>query len=172
MIAFDKSMLEVGDSLLYYGQAAPNNFKNSKSDLVSLAIAVKTGYWLSHIEIYAGEDMSFASRNWIGVDKYPLRMDGLVAVRRPRQGLDLIGSERWFKSTARGQGYDFKGLLCFYLAANHGSQNKMFCSEFALRFYRMGFFEPFNPEMDADRTAPCEFWKTGMMSTVWQKHQP
>ena len=172
MNRFDQSIIEPGDSLLYYGESGPNHFGKQHAGIVDWMIAVKTSYWIAHIEIYTGSGMSVASRNGIGVNRYPLRLGGLMAVRRPRQGIDLFSAEKWFVGSARGQGYDFKGLLCFYLAVKRGSPTKMFCSEFALRWYRHAGFQPFNPDVDADRTGPCEFWKTGMMSTVWQKHQP
>jgi hypothetical protein len=173
MIAFDYNMLERGDSLLYYGESSPY-FHNAppQAGIVDWVISTKTGYYLSHIEIYQGHNESVASRNGIGVNRYPLRLDGLVCVRRPMGRIDFKLADKWFKSSAKGQGYDFKGLLCFYLAVKQGSPNKMFCSEFATRWYRHAGIEPFNREVDADRVAPCEFWKTAAFSTVWQKNEP
>lgn len=157
---FDKSMLKAGDCLLYW-----------EKGLVDWLISVKTGGWCAHIEIYDGNGMSVASRNGIGVNRYALRLGGLIAVRRPKTCFDWQGGEKWFGGAARGQGYDFKGLLCFYLAVKQGSPNKMFCSEFALRRYRHSSFQPFNPDQDADRTSPFDFWKCGNMETIWQsKH--
>lgn len=167
MNGFDKSILEVGDALLYYGQS-PVVSPQRRADFVDWSIAVKTGYWLSHIEIYDGEGMSVASRNGIGVNRYPLRLDGLVLVRRPVGIIDRETAEKWFQREARGQKYDFKGLLCFWLAVRQGSHAKMFCSEFALRWYRKAQIQPLNPDVDADRTAPCEFYKTANFATIWQ----
>jgi len=155
---FDTTLLKEGDALLYW-----------EPTLVDWLISIKTGYWIAHIEIYAGRGTSVASRNGIGVNRYALRLGGLMSVRRPQGILDLETAEKRFQSDWRGQGYDFKGLLCFYLAVKHGSAKKMFCSEFALRFYRAASIQPFNPDMDADRTAPCEFWKTHEFDTIWQK---
>lgn len=152
--------------MLYYGQT-PVDEPKRRGDVVDWSIAVKTGYWIAHCEIYDGEGMSVASRNGIGVNRYPLRTDGLVCVRRPIGVIDREASEKWFSDEARGQKYDFKGLMCFYLAVNHGSAHKMFCSEFALRWYRKACIQPLNTEIDADRTAPCEFWKTPAFFTVW-----
>lgn len=167
-MTFDRAILKPGDALLYYGDA-PDFEPGTHAGFVDWSIAVKTGYWIVHIEIYRGAGVSLASRNGIGVNQYPLRTNGLVLVRRPESRLNLETAEAWFQNTARGQKYDFKGLLCFYLAVRQGSRNKMFCSEFALRWYRKASFEPFNPEVDADRTAPCEFWKCARFDTVWEK---
>jgi hypothetical protein len=157
-MTFDKSILRPGDTLLYYERS-----------LVDWIIGVKTSGRVGHIEIYTGEGMSVASRNGIGVNRYALRLDGLVAVRRPFPHVNLTAAENWFERSARGQGYDFLGLLSFWLAVKRGSPDRMFCSEFALRFYRKAFFQPFNPDQDADRTSPFDFWKCGTFETVLQK---
>ncbi|MDE2098684.1 MAG: hypothetical protein KGL39_15630 [Patescibacteria group bacterium] len=152
----DPAILRPGDTLLY--------FENSTVDWL---IAVKTGGKIAHIEIYAGDGMSEASRNEIGVNRYPLRQSGLVCVRRPLAPINWQLGEIWFNKVARGQKYDFKGLLCFYLAVQQGSRDRMFCSEFALRRKRMSGFEPFNPQQDADKTSPLDFWKCGTETTIW-----
>lgn len=168
MNQFNQSILEKGDALLYYGKALPPD-PVTRADFVDWSIAVKTGYWLSHIEVYVGAGLSVASRNGIGVNRYPLRLEGLVCVRRPVGIADVDSATKWFINEASGQGYDFKGLLCFWMAVRQGSRKKQFCSEFALRWYRHAGIQPLNPKVDADRTAPCEFWKTGEFETIWQK---
>ena len=155
---FSLDMVEKGDALLYM----------QRTSFVDQCIAVKTGFRFGHIEIYWGAGMSMASRNGIGVNRYQFRPDDLVCVRRANGPLDYAYSEEWFVRRARGQKYDFLGLLCFWLAVKRGSPDRMFCSEFALRWYRMAGFQPFNEEMDADRTAPSEFWKAASFHTVWQ----
>ena len=157
-MSFDPSILQPGDTLLYFDGGS----------MVDWLIAVKTGGKVAHIELYAGEGMAQASRNGIGVNCYALRLEGLVCVRRPIGGIDWAGGEVWFNQVARFQKYDFKGLLCFYLAVKQGSPKKMFCSEFALRRKRASSFQPFNPDQDADATSPLDFWKTGREETVWQ----
>ena len=156
---FDKSILQPGDALLYYDNRS----------LVDWIIGVKTSGRVGHIEIYTGQGMLVASRNGIGVNRYALRLDGLVVARRPLVMLHPESAESWFIGHARGQKYDFLGLLCFWLAVKRGSPDRMFCSEFALRFYRRAFCQPFNPDQDADRTSPFDFWKCGTFETVWQK---
>ena len=86
-------------------------------------------------------------------------------MRRPRTHVDLWAAEQWFRDV-RGEGYDFKGLLCFWLAVREGSRRKMFCSEFALRWYRHATVQPFNPAQDADRTSPRDFWLTNEFETI------
>ena len=167
---FDRDMLRVGDALLYYGSADPRiPSRDQNAGFIDLAIATKTSGRVSHIELYAGDGISQASRNGIGVNRYALRLPGLVAVRRPKVIFDWGIGEHWFDSSARGQKYDFLGLMCFYLAVKRGSPDRMFCSEFALRRYRHSNFQPFNPDHDSDRTSPFDFWKCGNMDTVWQK---
>ena len=158
MFNFDQSILLPGDALLYFD-----------GSLIDRLIAFKTSGRIGHIEIYDGNGFSVASRNRIGINRYHWRADGLVCVRRPTERIDWQKGERWFQDDARGEGYDFKGLLCFYLAAKHGSRRKMFCSEFALRRYRHSDFQPFNPEQDSDRTSPWDFWKSAAMETIWMK---
>lgn len=158
--------LTPGDTMLYY----------SKDSLVDRIIAIKTWTYVSHIEIYVGYfehegqlgHWSVASRNGIGVGLYKTRWDDLVCVREPRPDGNLNAAMRWFWTKANGQGYDWKGLLCFSLAVKQGSHDKMFCSEFATRWYR--FFErpQFDNDWDADRTPPM-FYLTGrQMRTKWQ----
>lgn len=157
MPKLDPTILRPGDTLLYFDAHSP----------VDWFIAVKTGGKVAHIELFAGEGMTEASRNGLGVNRYSLRLDGLVCVRRPKVGIDWAAGESWFNNVARGQDYDFKGLLCFYLAVKQGSPDKMFCSEFALRRKRMSSFQPFNPDQDADDTSPLDFWKCGTEETIW-----
>jgi hypothetical protein len=111
--------------------------------------------------------MSYASRNGIGVNAYPLRHDGVAAVVRPQEPLDFEEADSWFTATARGEGYDWLGLLCFTLAVKRGARDTMFCSEFATRFYRRAGLEPFNPRWPADRVPPCFFLVSPAFRTVW-----
>jgi len=156
MDKFDKSMLEAGDIILY-----------RPSSIIDWLIAIKCWTKVSHCEIYADDGMSFASRNGIGVNLYPLRLDGIAAVLRPPP-FDFKTARDWFFKEATGQKYDWKGLLCFLLAAKQGARDRMFCSEFATRFYNRGFFHPFSPNWDADRVPPSFFLVTPLVQTIWQ----
>lgn len=146
------SQILPGDLLLY----------NTPGSFVDWCIRIKTWSIAAHCECYIGGGASVASRNWSpvipsGVGKYPFRHEGLVAILRPSKPFDLEASMRWFYAKANGEGYDLKGLLCFSLAVAQGSPDKMFCSEFLTRFYRMGGFNCFHTDWDADRVAPGSF---------------
>ena len=147
-----------GDTLIY-----------GVCDFAGCMICVKTWSSACHVEIYAGEDMSFASRNGIGVNRYPLRLAQLIAVRRPIRPIYFKGGEGWFK-TVRGQKYDWLGLLCFTLAVKRGSKDRMFCSEFWKRFYPKCHLQVMAPDWDADKTAPAQCLQTPALRTVWAKH--
>jgi hypothetical protein len=155
---FDPSILLKGDTLLYF----------DKRSIVDWIIALKTWSKIAHVEIYVGQGMSVASRNGIGVNRYALRTDGLICVRRSRVTLDMNKADEWFQKTARGQKYDFLGLLCFMLAVKRGSLNRMYCSEFWTRWMRRAGSDPFNPDWDADRVPPSFCYSTNALWTVWQ----
>lgn len=137
-----------GDCLLY-----------SPSSIFGAVISVKTWHAISHVEIAISPSESVASRDGQGVSRYPLRTDHLAAVLRPTVPLDLSTALNWFESV-RGQGYDWLGLLRFSWRSEYVpsklTANKMFCSEFATRFYRQAGFDPF-PREDADAVAPFQF---------------
>lgn len=156
----DIGLLHEGDCLLY-----------GPHDLLGWVIAVKT--WCQqacHVEIYSGQGMSIASRNGVGVNRYPFRYGQLSCVRRPKVWLGHRPhlSYEWFNQVARGQRYDWLGLLCFTLAVKQGARDRMFCSEFALREYREWNCELLNPDVDADHTAPSEFYQAGTLETIWE----
>ena len=161
---FDFTTLFPGDCLLYFG-----------GTLIDWVIALKTWSKVSHVEIYVGEfehngqwgKWSVASRNGIGVGLYPLRRSGLVCVRRTKS-INLEAGMKWFWSNANGQGYDWKGLLCFELAVRQGSKTKQFCSEFANRFYKACRRPLFADDWKSDRTPPSFYLVTRMMITVWK----
>jgi hypothetical protein len=156
---FDFSQARQGDCLLY-----------SPSDLFGWIIAVKT--WSSracHVEVYIGNGESVASRNGIGVGVYPVRTSQLSEVRRPNRPFTYRNAMDWFYLKANGEKYDWLGLLVFWLAVRKGAMDRMFCSEFATRFYRHGGFSVVAPDWDADMVAPAQFLQTPAMDTVWRK---
>jgi hypothetical protein len=154
--AFNPAMLQPGDAILYF-----------RHDFFDWIIALKTWTKVAHVEIYRGEQTSYASRNGIGVNAYPLRLDGVAAVMRPKQPLDLTAAGHWFEAHARGQPYDWMALLCFTLARRRGEKSKMFCSEFATRFYRAAGLAPFNPRWPADRVPPSFFLVSPAFEVIW-----
>lgn len=152
------AFLQPGDVLLYF-----------EDGLVDQVIAEKTGKRVGHIERYIGGEQSVASRNGVGVNQYPIRLDGLVCVRRPPAGaLDMVKGMDWFNRIAKGQGYDFEGLLTFTSFVQRGETGKMFCSEFALNFDRACGYEPFNPSQLPECTSPRDYWICGSFDTVWK----
>lgn len=139
--------LRPGDCLLY----RPNSFWG-------YAIAAKTWNFVSHCECFVGNGESVASRDGLGVSRYPLRTAGLYYVLRPNQPFDLAAALAWF-ATVNGQKYDWAGLARFVTWKRLGTDlnDKMFCSEFLTRFYRAGKFFPFSNFIDADCVAPASF---------------
>ena len=150
-----KACLQPGDCLLY----RPNN-------LFGWLIAIKTWTRVSHVEVYAGGDTSVASRDGLGVNRYAVRMENLGCILRPHQPFSLLAGLAWFDGV-RGQKYDWLGLLCFTLAVNQGAKDRMFCSEFATRFYRKCGLTPFSLETDADTIAPAQFLQSPAFDMVW-----
>lgn len=139
--------LEPGDVLLYSG-----------TGFISWAIKTKTWSPFSHTEVYIGHGWSVASRDGIGVGAYQLRTKDLALILRPNAPLDLQAGLQWFQ-TVKGEKYDWLGLFAFFFATWQASTNKMFCSEFVLRFLRAAGLEPFTPDTDADHVSP------GMLAT-------
>lgn len=151
--------LEVGDCLIYTGLS-----------FFDILIRLKTWSYSCHVEIYVGGGKSVASRNFKGVDIYPLRLEGLYKVRRvnPLYGkFDKEKAMQWFYSKAQGQAYDLIGLLSFVYAGWSGDPNKMFCSEFATRAYREGTIWVMADDWDADHTAPAQLEQTPALLTTW-----
>lgn len=154
--------LQPGDCLLY-----------TASSLFGLIIQIKSWHRESHCEAYVGDGWSVASRDGIGVGRYPVRLDGLIQVLRPVQPFNRGDARRWF-TTVEGQGYDWRGLLRFgwrsgYLAGT--PHNRQFCSEFLTRWYRAGGLDPFNGD-DADAIAPFEFAISPVFARVWSATPP
>lgn len=148
--------LRLGDVLLYSG-----------SGLFSRLIQIKTWSRISHCEVYDGNGFSVASRDGIGVGRYPVRLDGLRVVLRPKVHLEARKARTWFK-TVDGQPYDWWGLLAFTSVKEQGKQNfAMFCSEFATHYLRAGGIDPFN-NYDADGIAPGEFLKSPVFERAWE----
>jgi uncharacterized protein YycO len=153
---FDAAILNPGDMLLYF-----------EDDPVDFLIAVKTGKRIGHVEVYAGNGTTMASRNGIGVSVYPLRTSGVVCVRKPLGVFDFTAGLAWFNASAKGQPYDWKGLATFTSLVNEGEEGKMFCSEFAVNFYRACGYNPCNPSQPAYETSPRDLWVLGTFETKW-----
>lgn len=136
-------------------------------------ISLKTWHMIGHCECFIGEfvdkndksgtiytNKSVASRDGKGVDVYDFRVDNLCYVLRPPDSFNLVHAMNWFDNQARGQKYDWLGLLRFgwrtKFQPDKMAENKQFCSEFLARFYNKGDWPLFNTE-DCDSIAPFEF---------------
>jgi hypothetical protein len=93
--------LKAGDILLY-----------SSNSLVDDLIEWKESGKVAHIEIYAGNATSWASRNVIGVgnEPWPFRADGLVEVRRPVQYFDIVKATNCFENKLKGLPYGLSDI--------------------------------------------------------------
>lgn len=151
--------LQFGDALLY----------NTKWDFVDWCIRTKTGSYAAHIECYIGAGQSVASRNGIGVNKYPLRKDGLIAVLRPKGKVDRESAMKYFYNVCN-QKYAFWSLFAFWFAKWKADPKRQFCSEFATNWYRAGGFNPFAPELDADHVSPGTFMTSAEMELAWKNY--
>ena len=153
-----------GDCLLYKRTPLSQGFLGW---FFGLVINIKTWSRFSHVEVYAGNSRSCASRDGVGVGLYCLRLNELAEVRRPPAQYSHNLALNWFEKV-EGQKYDWLGLLCFTLAVKQGAKDRMFCSEFATRLYRAGGLEPFNPDDDADLMAPAQLHQTAALTTIWK----
>lgn len=166
-----------GDVLLYGGRS-----------FMSRLIQIKTWSRYSHCEMYDGGGYSLASRDGIGVGRYPVRGDGLLAILRVRVPMDMDAIRNWHE-TVDGQPYDWWGLLAFTSAKIQGRENfKMFCSEYLARALRMGIgamtlhpaarkgdkralealgLDPFNG-YDADGISPGEIRKSPLLKLEYE----
>lgn len=165
-MSFPVQSLREGD-LLLYGRTP--FFASPTSWFFGLVINFKTWSDFCHVEIYDGDGESLASRDGDGVGCYPVRLEQLICVRRPGIGYNHKLVRQWFDRYADGQKYDWKGLLCFALAAKQGAPDRMFCSEFACRAARVGLLKPFNPAMDADKASPAQLWQTPAYHSIWEQ---
>lgn len=116
-------------------------------------IAVKTWHRISHVEIYNGGKQSVASRDGVGVGEYPVRLEELAYVLRPRLVLDLPAARKWFESV-KGQPYGWLDLLDFVGLPANGPG--MVCSPFATDFLRHAGWPVF-PTDPVEKIAPFQF---------------
>lgn len=142
--------LQAGDCLLF----SPSGFFGS-------IIKLKTWHNISHVEVYdgptgpSGAPQSWASRDGVGVNLYPARLNDIAIALRPRclKGLDLDAMRAYGKSMI-GTPYGWGDLLEF-VNITHDFKG-IVCSPFATLLYRAGGFDPFDGE-DAQKIAPFEF---------------
>lgn len=141
----DKLLVKPGDIFLY----RPVGF-------FGYLISIKTWHAISHVEVYDGGQQSLASRDGIGVGRYPTRLSQLCYILRPRVKLDLEAGRRWFE-TVKGEPYGWLDLLDFvdpFDLIPHGPG--MVCSPFATSYLRACGWRVF-PTDPPSKIAPFQF---------------
>lgn len=136
MNALTLAALEPGDVLLYSGRGP-----------MSLVIRLVTASRYTHVEMFDGLDAAGAPRAWasrdgIGVGRYPFRRDGLALALRIAPGIpfDLDGARDFWRQ-ADGEPYDWPGLAVSRfpsLQGRSGDERAQFCSEAMTRAVRHG----------------------------------
>lgn len=177
-LALDPAILRPGDVLLY----RPVGFTIHRplGYIFGKLIALKTWHNISHVEVFAGSKENWhnlhgqmwhgyaseASRDGLGVDRYPLRLTELAYVLRPTEPQFVwTRGEPWFESV-KGQKYDWFGLTRFVRTSMKPSNTKMFCSTFAIRRLRASGAHPVADTVDADSIAPGEILDSPTLRVV------
>lgn len=135
--------LQPGDCLLY-----------KPASLFGWVIWLKTWHDISHVEVYAGNGMSYASRDGIGVGKYPLRTSQLAWILRPSKPLANLQRGFEYADDMKGTPYGWLELLAFVGIPVHFGG--IVCSAFATELYRHAGWSLF-PTDAAEDVAPFEF---------------
>lgn len=116
-------------------------------------ISIKTWHRISHVELYHGNSVSYASRDGLGVNAYPVRLSELKYVLRPQVPLDFAAGDAWF-ATVKGQPYGWLDLLDFVGLPVNGPG--MVCSPFAADYLRHAGWNIF-PTDPPVKVAPFQF---------------
>lgn len=125
----------------------------------------------THTEMYMGGDKTIAARDGKQVGTYDLDVNGLYAVLRPKQTIDMAKVAEWQK-TVEGQKYDWLGLLRSFVANKwFHKDEKMWCSEHTTLGQRAGGIEPFSGPEDtpADSVAPSDFLQSAAYHFIYKK---
>lgn len=137
-----KLYLKPGDILLY-----------RPASVFGWLITVKTWHRISHVEVYDGVGQSWASRDGLGVARYPLRISQLAYVLRPQVPLDLAAARQW-ATTMAGTPYGWLDLANF---VNVPVRSRgIVCSPFVTSFERAAGWHIF-PEDPPEKIAPFQF---------------
>jgi hypothetical protein len=145
--------LQLGDILLY-----------NSLDIFDLAIDIKESDGKAHVEVWAGNAESWASRNGIGVNLYPYRSSGLVGVRRPKGQFNKPAVDAWFEDGVRGMKYGWSDILASLEIEDAGSGTtniKQFsgvdCSHFAAALMEVAECPQFDTGYSKNKISPAEF---------------
>jgi len=154
--------LQPGDVLLY-----------SKSDFFGWVTSFRTFSPVVHVEIYEGGGLSLASRNGIGVNRYPLRLAQLAAVLRPRQKVDTDAMRTWFEQKynpasgkgVRGRPYGWLDLLRFYNVKVN--TDGWICSQFVAQALRAGGLSVFAQDYYCGTIDPGDYFLPAALEWAW-----
>jgi hypothetical protein len=147
--------LKSGDCFLYF----------TRGSVSDIAIAIKTWCWsASHIEVCAGSNTSFASRNGLGVNRYQFRRDGLAHILRPAQ-FNYHGALEFFNNV-RGTKYGWLDLLQF-ISIKIPTKG-LICSQFADLLYRAANVPAFSHEYNAGAICPRDFLISPAFTQIWK----
>jgi hypothetical protein len=152
----DQSELLPGDCLLY----AP-------SSVFGWAIAWMTSGKVSHIEVYKGGGVSYAARDGLGTNEYPLRTKGLCRVLRSRTTLNMGRMGVAFEAM-RGDPYDWDGIINTALGGSGDSSPKgNVCSAAATIWYRVAGLRRLFGAEEPEHITPRDFEKSESFWQVW-----
>lgn len=151
------SLILPGDILLY-----------DRDGLMNALIRFKRGEKYSHTAIASKPGYLIEAVQGQKLDEKPFRWDGLKAVYRHVEEIDFEAGYEWFTREARGQAYDWLGLLSFAWAKFQGRQNdKMFCSEFVCRFFKKIGKALFSDATDCDAVSPGLIPYSPFVKPIW-----
>lgn len=125
--------------------------------IVGWLIASRTFSNWAHVEVYIGGGESLASRDGIGVGRYPVRWEQLGKVLRPRGHFHRRRALWWFNKHAKGQGYDYLAIVRFLLPhciKRDLDRERQICSAFVVRLLRRAGVQFVAKDVDADMVAP------------------
>lgn len=155
--------LKPGDYLLY----GAHDFTGWLTGLKTFSPAV-------HVEVYAGNGQSVASRNGLGVDMYDFRPGQLIAVLRPNQPFDFAAAMAWFNQPyradvvegVRGRPYGWLDLLRFFNICVKNSPGWI-CSQFGTLLGNAGAFNPFAKQYASGTIDPGDYFVSPCFDWVW-----
>ena len=159
MKIIDPSILNHGDALIF-----------SRKGVFDTIIRIKTWSPATHVEIYIGNGKTVAARNGIGCAVYPVDLNGLYCVLRPKlKSFDLVKAMAAFSANEDGRPYGWLALFSFCLLDLHDKGR--FCSELATIFWRDGGFDAFNRWIKAEIVAPGDllYIHHSVVERIWSR---
>jgi len=153
---FTPAILQPGDAILYFSH-----------DFGSWLIALKTWTKVAHIEFTGAIKSAIPAASESGVNAYPLRLDGVAAVMRPKSRLISSRLTLGLKPTRRATPMTGVAFFALRSPAGEGRSTPIFCSEFGTHYYRAAGLEPFNPRWPAVRVPPSFFLVSPAFEKIW-----